>query len=84
VISSLRSLRRARGADNGGSIVAKDLKIWMNGRLSPRPKAVLPVNSAAVFYATNGSRACGRTGTRPTGRSTASGSASTSRACASP
>ncbi len=30
-----------------------DLKIWMNGRLLPSEQAVLPVNSAAVFYATN-------------------------------
>jgi branched-chain amino acid aminotransferase len=27
--------------------------IWMNGRLVPQEQAVLPVNSAAVFYATN-------------------------------
>jgi branched-chain amino acid aminotransferase len=30
-----------------------DFKIWMNGRLVPPAEAVLPVNSAAVFYATN-------------------------------
>ncbi len=30
-----------------------DFKIWMNGRLVPQAEAVLPVNSAAVFYATN-------------------------------
>lgn len=30
-----------------------DFKIWMNGRLVPQEQAVLPVNSAAVFYATN-------------------------------
>jgi branched-chain amino acid aminotransferase len=30
-----------------------DLKIWMNGSLVPNDEAVLPVNSAAVFYATN-------------------------------
>ena len=30
-----------------------DLNIWMNGRLVPQEDAVLPVNSAAVFYATN-------------------------------
>jgi branched-chain amino acid aminotransferase len=30
-----------------------ELKIWMNGRLVPQAEAVLPVNSAAVFYATN-------------------------------
>src|SRR5262245_59707800 len=30
-----------------------DLKIWMNGKLVPQEQAVLPVNSAAVFYATN-------------------------------
>jgi branched-chain amino acid aminotransferase len=30
-----------------------DFKIWMNGRLVPGEQAVLPVNSAAVFYATN-------------------------------
>jgi len=29
------------------------LKIWMNGSLVPEPEATLPVNSAAVFYATN-------------------------------
>src|SRR3989449_11761469 len=31
----------------------KDLSIWMNGKLVPQAQAVLPVNSAAVFYATN-------------------------------
>ena len=30
-----------------------DLNIWMNGKLVPQAQAVLPVNSAAVFYATN-------------------------------
>jgi branched-chain amino acid aminotransferase len=30
-----------------------DFKIWMNGRLLPPDQATLPVNSAAVFYATN-------------------------------
>jgi branched-chain amino acid aminotransferase len=30
-----------------------DFKIWMNGRLLPQDQAVLPVNSAAVFYASN-------------------------------
>jgi branched-chain amino acid aminotransferase len=30
-----------------------DFKIWMNGTLVPQAEAVLPVNSAAVFYATN-------------------------------
>jgi branched-chain amino acid aminotransferase len=30
-----------------------DFKIWMNGKLTPQDQAVLPVNSAAVFYATN-------------------------------
>src|SRR5947207_6521999 len=30
-----------------------DVKIWMNGRLVLQAEAVLPVNSAAVFYATN-------------------------------
>jgi branched-chain amino acid aminotransferase len=30
-----------------------DFKIWMNGKLVPQAEAVLPVNSAAVFYATN-------------------------------
>jgi branched-chain amino acid aminotransferase len=29
------------------------LNIWMNGTLVPEPEAKLPVNSAAVFYATN-------------------------------
>ena len=31
----------------------RELKIWMNGKLLPPSEAVLPVNSAAVFYATN-------------------------------
>ena len=31
----------------------KELKIWMNGHLVSQAEAVLPVNSAAVFYATN-------------------------------
>jgi branched-chain amino acid aminotransferase len=31
----------------------QELKIWMNGKLVPGAEAVLPVNSAAVFYATN-------------------------------
>jgi len=30
-----------------------DFKIWMNGKVVPGEHAVLPVNSAAVFYATN-------------------------------
>jgi branched-chain amino acid aminotransferase len=30
-----------------------ELKIWMNGRLVSQAEATLPVNSAAVFYATN-------------------------------
>jgi branched-chain amino acid aminotransferase len=30
-----------------------ELKIWMDGKLVPQAEAVLPVNSAAVFYATN-------------------------------
>jgi len=30
-----------------------DFRIWMNGTLVPQDQAVLPVNSAAVFYATN-------------------------------
>jgi branched-chain amino acid aminotransferase len=31
----------------------KDFKIWMNGKLLAQREAVLPVNSAAVFYGTN-------------------------------
>ena len=31
----------------------KDFKIWMNGKLVSQTEAVLPVNSAAVFYASN-------------------------------
>ena len=31
----------------------EELKIWMNGKLVSQAEAVLPVNSAAVFYATN-------------------------------
>jgi branched-chain amino acid aminotransferase len=34
-------------------MVMKALDIWMNGKLVPQAEAVLPVNSAAVFYATN-------------------------------
>jgi branched-chain amino acid aminotransferase len=30
-----------------------EFKIWMNGKVVPGEQAVLPVNSAAVFYATN-------------------------------
>jgi len=30
-----------------------DFRIWMNGKLVEQAQAVLPVNSAAVFYATN-------------------------------
>ncbi len=30
-----------------------EFKIWMNGKLVEQAQAVLPVNSAAVFYATN-------------------------------
>jgi branched-chain amino acid aminotransferase len=30
-----------------------ELKMWINGRLVPRAEAVLPIDSAAVFYATN-------------------------------
>jgi branched-chain amino acid aminotransferase len=30
-----------------------ELGIWINGRLVPQAEATLPVNSAAVFYATN-------------------------------
>src|SRR5262249_32614370 len=37
--------------DQGGAM--STLKIWMNGALVPEPEAKLPVNSAAVFYATN-------------------------------
>src|SRR5438552_10783248 len=33
--------------------MAKELRIWMNGKLVPQAEAVLPVNSAAVFYASN-------------------------------
>src|SRR5205823_637533 len=31
----------------------KELRIWMNGKLVSQAEAVLPVNSAAGFYATN-------------------------------
>lgn len=31
----------------------EELSIWMNGKLVSQAEAVLPVNSAAVFYATN-------------------------------
>jgi len=45
--------------------VAKELKIWMNGRLVSQAEAVLPVNSAAVFYATNGSPSTSRASASP-------------------
>src|SRR5207248_2609327 len=35
------------------SVPMRELKIWMNGRLVAQDQAVLPVNSAAVFYGTN-------------------------------
>src|SRR5690606_35536429 len=31
----------------------RELGIWMNGKIVSQAEAVLPVNSAAVFYATN-------------------------------
>jgi branched-chain amino acid aminotransferase len=31
----------------------KEMRIWMNGKMVSQAEAVLPVNSAAVFYATN-------------------------------
>src|SRR6266404_2670201 len=34
-------------------LAMEELKIWMNGKLVSQAEAVLPVNSAAVFYATN-------------------------------
>ena len=61
-----------------------DLNIWMNGKLVPQEEAVLPVNSAAVFYATNvfeGLRAYWND--RTTRSCTASGWTSTSSASAS-
>ena len=61
----------------------KELNIWMNGKLVPHEQAVLPVNSAAVFYATNvfeGLRAYWNARTRSC---TASVWTSTSRASAS-
>jgi branched-chain amino acid aminotransferase len=57
-----------------------ELKIWMNGSLKSQEEAVLPVNSAAVFYGTNvfeGIRAYWKS-------SSASASRSTSRASTSP
>jgi branched-chain amino acid aminotransferase len=33
--------------------MAQELGIWMNGKVVSQAEAVLPVNSAAVFYATN-------------------------------
>src|SRR5207249_8730908 len=42
-----------RPAAGAGSVTMADLKIWMNGKVVPGEQAVLPVNSAAVFYATN-------------------------------
>ena len=35
------------------NLAMAELKIWMNGNLVSQAEAVLPVNSAAVFYATN-------------------------------
>src|SRR5262249_20009444 len=39
--------------ENRGEEFMAEPKIWMNGKLVPNAEAVLPVNSAAVFYATN-------------------------------
>src|SRR4029453_5038544 len=52
ILSAVRR-RTARAPTTEEPIVAKDLQIWMNGRLVSQAEAVLPVNSAAVFYATN-------------------------------
>ena len=57
--------------------------IWMNGRLVPQEQAVLPVNSAAVFYATNVFEGLRAYLSERTARCTASASPITSRGCAS-
>src|SRR5207249_11007773 len=44
---------RERPPAGAGSVRMADFKIWMNGKVVPGEQAVLPVNSAAVFYATN-------------------------------
>ena len=52
ILSAVRR-RTARAPTTEEPIVAQELKIWMNGHLVSQAEAVLPVNSAAVFYATN-------------------------------
>jgi branched-chain amino acid aminotransferase len=36
-----------------GANAMDELKVWLNGSLLPQAEAMLPVNSAAVFYASN-------------------------------
>src|SRR3989441_6137407 len=44
---------REGGAELHGGAAMNELKIWLNGKLVPQAEAVLPVDSAAVFYGTN-------------------------------
>src|SRR5262249_21816667 len=48
-----RSGRYSQGTPAEVIRAMKDFKIWMNGKLVSQTEAVLPVNSAAVFYASN-------------------------------
>src|SRR5574342_207304 len=52
IISSGRTGRR-RAPTSEESSEMKEFKVWMNGKLVSQSEAVLPVNSAAVFYASN-------------------------------
>jgi branched-subunit amino acid aminotransferase/4-amino-4-deoxychorismate lyase len=61
-----------------------DFKIWMNGKLVSQAEAVLPVNSAAVFYASNVFEGIRAYWNEKDGELYASGSPSTSRASGSP
>src|SRR2546430_415709 len=44
---------REGGAEPHRGAAMNELRIWLNGKLVPQAEAVLPVDSAAVFYGTN-------------------------------
>src|SRR6266516_2911705 len=44
---------REGGAEPHRGAAMNELRIWLNGELVPQAEAVLPVDSAAVFYGTN-------------------------------
>src|SRR3989449_7352749 len=44
---------REGGAEPHRGAAMNELRIWLNGKLAAQAEAVLPVDSAAVFYGTN-------------------------------